>query len=233
MAKLFIGILYKQMTTTRSPKIYRLIKTGTYTKYAKGQIIQSTEGHKTMNFITQGFVKRYLISNTGNLGVEVIYGSGDFFPLTLMLDTIFKLDIYEGAAVYFYEAMTETVVYTLSADQIAQTAEEDPLLYKEILHETGRRLHTLLNSLENLALQSPYNRLSHQLIYFATTFGTETKNGVKVPIPLTAQDLADILSLNAKGVERCLEALKRKNLIKFNKNIIITDLDRLKAEAHS
>jgi CRP-like cAMP-binding protein len=217
----------------RSAKIHGLIKNGVRAKYSKGQIIQSTERQKTMNFITKGYVKRYLISNSGNLGVEVIYGPEDFFPLTLMLDTILKLDVYEGPEVYFYEAMTETVVYATNVDDLAKLAQHDPLLYKDLLRETGRRLQTTLNSLENLALESPDKRLAHQLIYFATVFGKEMKSGIKILVPLTPQDLTDILMVNAQNIEACLNKLQGKGLIKRNKHIIVTDIDKLKEEAHN
>jgi CRP-like cAMP-binding protein len=180
----------------RSPEIYKLIQSGKRSKYTKGQIVQSTEGQKTMNFVTKGFIKRYLISNTGNLGVEVIYGPGDFFPLTIMLETFFNLGIYEGPEVYFYEAMNETDVYTINVDILTDAVDNDPLLYRDLLHETGR-------------------------------------SGVKIPIPLTPQDLADILSLEIKEVSGCLKELKDRHFIKSDKYIIIPSLEKLQAEAHS
>jgi CRP-like cAMP-binding protein len=217
----------------RSPEIYKLIQSGKRSKYTKGQIVQSTEGQKTMNFVTKGFIKRYLISNTGNLGVEVIYGPGDFFPLTIMLETFFNLGIYEGPEVYFYEAMNETDVYTINVDILTDAVDNDPLLYRDLLHETGRRLHTTLNSLENISLKTTYSRVAHQLVYFAHIFGQPIKSGVKIPIPLTPQDLADILSLEIKEVSGCLKELKDRHFIKSDKYIIIPSLEKLQAEAHS
>jgi CRP-like cAMP-binding protein len=217
----------------RSQELYKLAQSGVRTTYSKGQIIQSTEGQSTMNFVTKGYIKRYLISNSGQLGVEVIYGPGDFFPLTIMLESFFKLGIYEGPEVYFYEAMNETTVYTIDVDILADAVAKDPGLYKDLLCETGRRLQTILSSLENIALRSTYNRLAHQLTFFAQYFGERTKSGVKIAVPFTSRDLADVMRLDYKDVEKCLTQLREKELIKFNKYIIITDLERLQEEAHS
>jgi CRP-like cAMP-binding protein len=218
----------------RSPEIYKLIqKTGKKATYTKGQIIQSTEGQKTMNFVTKGFVKRYLISNAGNLGVEVIYGVSDFFPVTLMLETFFKLGIYEGSEVYFYEAMNDITVYTVNVDDLAKAAEDDLLLYRDLLRETGRRLHTTLSNLENITMKPPESRVAHQLIHFAALFGEEVKSGIRITIPLTVQDIADILRLDKKDVSKSLKDLHEKHLIRYNKYIIIPDIDRLREEAHS
>jgi CRP-like cAMP-binding protein len=215
----------------RSQKIYNLLKTGNRSQYSKGQIIQSTESQRTMNFVTKGYVKRYLISSTGKLGIEVIYGPGDFFPLTLLLDKIFKLGVYEGPEVYFYEAMTETTVYGISVDEVANSAMQDPLFYKDLLRETGRRLQTTLSSLENLSLQSPYNRLAHQLVFFTNAFGQELKSGIKICVPLTPQDLADVLTINVQNIEKCLSQLEEQSIIKRNKYITITNIKKLREEA--
>jgi CRP-like cAMP-binding protein len=218
---------------SRSPEIYKLIQTGTKTTYSKGQIVQSTEGQKTMNFVTKGFIKRYLISNTGSLGVEIIYGPGDFFPLTIMLETFFELGVYEGPEVYFYEAMTATTVYTINVEVLAEAVKNNPMLYKDLLHETGRRLHTTLNSLENISLTSAYSRLAHQLVYFANLFGEQINSGIKIMIPLSSQDIADILTLDTKEVTKHLSEMREKNLIRVGKYIIISNLERLKEEAHN
>jgi CRP-like cAMP-binding protein len=229
-----IGTLRERMSAeTRSPEIYNLIRSGTRADYTKGQIIQSTEGQKTMNFVSKGFIKRYLISNTGSLGVEVIYGPADFFPVTLMLERFFGLGIYEGPEVYFYEAMTDTTVITINVDILEKEVKSNPLLYRDLLLETGRRLHTTLNSLENMAIKAPANRVAHQLIYFASIFGERTKTGTRIAIPLTAQDIADVLGIEVNSVKDSLEQLREKDLVKINKHIIITDIGRLREEAHS
>jgi CRP-like cAMP-binding protein len=218
----------------RSPEIYKLVQTtGKKATYSKGQIIQSTEGQKTMNFVTKGFVKRYLISNSGNLGVEVIYGISDFFPVTLMLETFFKLGIYEGPEVYFYEAMNDTTVYTIDVEDLAEATKNDPLLYRDLLRETGRRLHTTLSNLENITIKPAESRVAHQLIHFADLFGEKNKTGIRIPIPLTAQDIADILRLDKKDVSKSLKDLHERHLIRLNKYIIIPDMARLREEAHS
>jgi CRP-like cAMP-binding protein len=218
--------------TQRSPELHKLLMTGKRSKRAKGQIIQSTEGQRTINLVESGFIKRYLISNTGSLGVEVIYGKGDIFPLTLMFKTLFNQDIYEGPEVYFYEAMCETKIFTIDISTLQEAVEKNPLLYRDLLTESGRRLHSTLNGLENLALKSSYRRVAHQLVYFGSQFGEQKLSGTKILIPFTHQDLADVLSLTRETVSTCIAKLRDKNLIKTGKYIVIPDIEKLKDEAH-
>jgi CRP-like cAMP-binding protein len=206
---------------------------GKLSKYSKGQIIQSTEGQRTINLVTRGFAKRYLISSTGSLRVEVIYGKDDIFPLTLMFKTFFAQDIYEGPEVYFYEAMGDTSVYAIDIQLLEQAVQNNPWLYRDLLSESGRRLQSTLSGLENLTLKSPYNRLAHHLAYLGNQFGEKLKSGSsRITIPLTFEDLADMLNLDTKTVSNCLAKLKDKNFVKVGKHIIITDLDKIKEEAH-
>jgi CRP/FNR family transcriptional regulator len=216
-----------------SKELHELLLTGRRSKRSKGQIIQSTEGQRTINLVSSGFIKRYLISNTGNLGVEVIYGEGDIFPLTLMFKTLFDQDIYEGPEVYYYEAMSETQIYSIDISTLAENVEKNPLLYRDLLSESGKRLHSTLNGLENLALRTSHKRVAHQLVYFANQFGEKRASGIKINIPLTHQDLADILSLTRETVSTCIAKLREEKLIKTGKNIIVPNIEKLKEEAHS
>jgi hypothetical protein len=65
-------------------------------KLSKGQIIQSTDDRRVFNYLVTGYVKRYLITNDGSLGVQVIYGPGDVFPITLAFSVLFDQTINES-----------------------------------------------------------------------------------------------------------------------------------------
>src|SRR5512132_4366066 len=80
----------------------------------KGQIIQSTDDRRVFNLLTQGYVKRYLIGNDGSLGVQVIYGPGDVFPITLAFSILFNQEVSESPETYYYETMTEAELYTIN-----------------------------------------------------------------------------------------------------------------------
>jgi CRP-like cAMP-binding protein len=98
---------------------------------------------------------------------------------------------------------------------------------------SGKRLHSTLHGLENLTLKSSYFRVAHELLYMAQRFGEQTEKGVKILIPLTHQDLADILSLTRETVSTCMVQLREKGLITTNRNIVVKDLGKLEKEAYS
>lgn len=217
----------------KTNELHDLIHGGKKYKRNKGQVIQSTAEQKTINLIKEGYVKRYLISNAGTLGVEVIYGPRDVFPLTLMYKRLFNQDIYEGPEVYYYEAMCDTTIYTLDIEVLAQSVKDNPLIYRELLSESAKRLHSTLQGLENMTLRSSYKRVAHQLYYFAHRFGERKLGGTRINIPLTHQDIADTLSLTRETVSTCMVQLRKKKLIITGRYIIVPNLQKLQEEGYS
>ena len=216
-----------------SDDIKTLMQQGRKYKLPKGQIIQSTDDRRVFNLIESGYVKRYLIANDGSLGVQVLYGPGDVFPVTLAFSIIFEQTINESPETYYYEAITPIEVYTIDELVLKKAVEQNPHLYKDLLGVAGKRLHSTLHGLENITLSNSYRRVAHELLYLADQFGEKTTGGIKIPVPLTHQDLADILSLTRETVSTCMVQLRKKKLITTNKTIVIRDEAKLKAEAYS
>jgi len=214
---------------TSTPYLQALLEAGQFYRRHKGQTIDLYQAKGTVSLIRDGYIKRYLISKEGTLGTQSIYGPGYFFPLTAAFVALLDQHIYHGDETYFYEAVTDVQIYSVKGDVLAAAAEANPLIYKEVLHEAGRRLQSNIQHLENISLKSAYYRLAHQLVFLATQFGQPTARGHELILPLTHQDLADDLNLNRETVSRAFGKLRQHNLIQFDSHIIIPDLEKLKA----
>jgi CRP-like cAMP-binding protein len=201
-------------------------------KIPKGQIIQSTDDRRVFNYLKSGYVKRYLISNDGTYGVQVIYGPGDIFPITLAFSAVFEREINESPETYYYEAMTDVDLYTVDEAVLKESVEKTPRLYKDLFAICGVRLHSTLHGLENLTLSNSYHRVAHEILYLAKKFGEKTPDGTKIQVQLTHQDLADVLSLTRETVSTAMVQLRKNKFITTNKNIIVPDMEKLEEEAH-
>jgi CRP-like cAMP-binding protein len=202
-------------------------------KLPKGHILQSTEDARYFNLLVSGYTKRYLINNDGSMRTQVVYGPGDFFPITLSFSLLFDQGISESPEVYYYETMTNAVIYRLGALQAKDEITNDLQLYKDLLAVSGKRLHSTLHGLENLTLANSYHRVAHELSYMAERFGKTEGEAIKIGIPLTHQDIADILSLTRETVSTNMIQLRKKGLIKTGRGgIIVPNLEKLKAEAY-
>lgn len=215
-----------------SPEMTDMLLKGRQYKIPKGQIIQSTDDRRVFNYLMNGYVKRYLISNDGTYGVQVIYGPGDIFPITLAFSAVFNREINESPETYYYEAMTDVELYTVDESVLKSSVEENAILYKDLFAICGARLHSTLHGLENLTLSNSYHRVAHEIFYLAKKFGEKTPEGTKILVQLTHQDLADILSLTRETVSTAMVQLRKNKLITTNKNIVVPDMAKLENEAH-
>lgn len=213
------------------PGLSAALLKGRQYKIPKGQIVQSTDDRRVFNLVDKGYLKRYLISNEGTYGVQVIYGPGDIFPITLAFSALFGREINEGPETYYYEAMTELELYTLDEIDVVEAIKKDPILYKDLFAICGNRLHSTLQGLENLTLKTSYQRVAHELLYMAKKFGEKKANGTVILVPLTHQDIADMLSLTRETVSTAMVQLRKKKLITTGKSICVPNLEKLADEA--
>lgn len=208
-----------------------LKKRGRLYKLPKRQILQSTEDRQVINLLVSGYVKRYLISNDGAKGIQVLYGPGDVFPITVAYKVLLDQAIYEGPEIYFYESMTDIEIYTLNDTVLIEAVNQQPMLYRDLMREAGNRLNSTLQGLENLTLRSSYKRIAHELLYLAERFGNKQLKGVRIDPTFTHQDLAEILSITRETVTSGMKRLREKGLIETDKTIVVPDLKKLEEEA--
>ncbi|HSX45040.1 MAG TPA: Crp/Fnr family transcriptional regulator [Candidatus Saccharimonadales bacterium] len=199
----------------------------------KKEIIQSTETSSKLCYIKGGYVKKYMITNEGNVRIQIIYGPGDVFPLSIAFKVLFDQDLYVGPEVYYYETMTHCEMVTLDKDKLTENTRDDVYLYRDLLSEAGRRLYFNIQRLENSSLPSSYQRVAHQITFYAEVFGQTNSRGVKIKLPMTQQDLADVLSTTRETVSLSISELRKKGLIKTERYWLIPDLGKLKEESFS
>ena len=75
--------------------------------------------------------------------------------------------------------------------------------------------------------------VAHQLLYFAKTYGDNSLFGLEITLPLTQQDIADILSLTRETVSQSISTLRKKGLVNTDGHITIMDMDALEVIAFS
>ena len=201
--------------------------------YEKGDIILSTDEKHSVHFVKEGFVKRYMISSDGSKGVQAIYGKGELFPLTAVFNKLLQENIYRGPEVYYYEAMCPVTVHTIEDDALIRAAKSNPMIYKYLLNQAGLRLSSNIQKLENIAIKNSVKRVAHQLLYFAKTYGDNSLFGLEITLPLTQQDIADILSLTRETVSQSISTLRKKGLVNTDGHITIMDMDALEVIAFS
>jgi CRP-like cAMP-binding protein len=221
--------------TLKTNALHRLMITeGKSYTYKKGQLIHSTDGRLELSLIKSGFVLRYQISNNGSINIQSIYGKNDFYPLSLAFKLLFNRTLYGGPETIFYEALSETEIYSLGNDLFVKAVKDEPVLYQELLIEAGKRLSANIQKIENIAMANSEKRVAHQLLYYAIRFGKIKTNGsTQLDLPLTHAVLASSLSLTRETVSQCIGSLRKRGLIKARRqSFLIPNLQKLEAFAY-
>lgn len=186
-----------------------------------------------IRLVKDGYIKRYIIRNDGSIAIQSIYGPDDAFSLTLAHLILVDQEIYQGPETVYYEAMSAVVIYSAEGEALKDYAQQNPMVYKDLFKETGPRFHSNIQMLENLAMKSSYNRVAHQLLYYAKYCGKQQRSGTKICLPLTHQDLASILSLTRETVTNSIIKLREAGLIKGGRSLVVVDLAALQEAAYN
>lgn len=216
----------------KSNNLHRMFAKGIKRTYHKGQTLQTSVDEPGLIMVIEGFVKCYFILNDGSIGVQAIYGPGTIFPMMVALKLLFGEAVVQSHMIYYYSAMNDVVTYNVSQNDFLSCFKNDSELYKDLLEETSFRFVSNVQRIENRSIESAYCRLAHQLYYFAEKYGKNTQAGTVILIPLTQQDLADILALARETITKCMARLRSHDIITHDKAITIPDLDKLKAIAY-
>lgn len=209
------------------PEIAKLFEGQQDQVFAKGKIVISSGIAGGLFYVKSGFVKRFSINRFGDNSIQSLYGPGYFFPLTPIFIAFYDLHVSQNVTGYVYKAMTNSVLMRINIDQLAQRVNENPEIYRWLFFESGRRLEANIQQLENIALRDAYRRVAHQLVFLARSFGTIDTDGISLIIPVTQQDLSDMLSLSRETVSRQFSRLIRKGLLVRKTKFIIPDLSKL------
>ena len=217
----------------RSPALRALLSSGTLVKVPKGDSLPSSDSRQQVALIKSGFVKRFLITEDGSLGIQIIYGRGDFFPLTLLYKLLLDQDIYTGPEVYHYKAMTDCQLYTMRPEEFVKKVQENPRIYRDLFSEAGQHLASCIHRLENMTMPNAEKRVAHILLFYGQKYGHDETNGVKLTLNMTQQDIADILSVTRETVSAAMRELKQAKLITGSREIVIHDIQKLQDHAYS
>ena len=212
----------------------KLMLTGRHYQVSKRQVIQSSDHRPVVTTVKSGYIKRYQILNDGSIGIQIIYGPGSVFPLTLVFKTLFNQHIYHGQEVFYYEAMIDSEIYSIDYMTLADEVRRNPQIYANLLEESGKHLDSCVQRLENATLRSAYNQLAHQLAYFAQKFGKPHIDGIIIDVPLTHQDLASVLNVTRETVSMAMTQLKKNGFIKSIKGkVVVANPKKLLDESYS
>ncbi len=182
-------------------------------KFSKDSImVYQGEVPRSLYAIRTGFVKVYDLSSDGNEQLVGLAGKFDFIPSELL----FSRDI---AAQFFYAAFTPVEVYVVDKVELDQRIRANPEALYSIVQTVSAKYHGLRHHLT--AVQKPRAREKIvYVLYFLALYFVDGKqqNLQKVAIPLTQQDIANLVGITRETAAHELIHLRNEGFISYNKS---------------
>ena len=126
------------------------------------------------------------------------------------------------------EALSNTLLLTVSKHAIVAEIERDPRFSMKMLAGISRRLHGLVHDIESGALHSGVQRVIGYLMRETEVQDCATGEVFTVSLPVTKATLASRLSLTPEYFSKVLRELEDQKLIEIDKrDIRIIDAKRL------
>ncbi len=165
--------------------------------------------------------------------VKIIKYSAD--GLENILEVILPGEMFGGAGILFpvhpatAVAMAETTTLSLEREGYLQLARQFPDIALRIIAILGERLRAAMK-MRALSTDRVDVRVAHILLKLCDKVGERTLEGVKINLPLSRQDLADMTGTTIETAIRIMSKFRKEGLVFTEPGgyIVVTDCDRMR-----
>ncbi len=177
----------------------------------KRTILFQGEIPRSAMVLQSGLVKVYGITTSGDQRTITLLSAGDIFPVECLFDR-------SRVSLYYYEALTDSSILSLSKDDFVNALQKDAVLKDQVFqsymaHYTSATMH--IYALEHSHAQE---KLVYILQYLVARFGEKQADGLtKIVLRLSHQDIAEMVGLTRETTAVELHRLKDKGLIDYQR----------------
>ncbi len=195
----------------------RLYSLCTTVRFPKGEYIflECDQPHNLYTVVS-GEVKLLKQTEDGReMIVEIAY-PGEIFGE----EAIFDGQPYPLTA----QALSDVELLSVSRSDFFAFLRDNPDLALEIITELGARLRTAQNTIRALAMERVEWRIARVLLMLSRKVGKKEADGLRIDLPLTRQDIADMAGTTVETTIRVLSNFKKMGLVETEKaKIVIKD----------
>lgn len=165
-------------------------------------------------FVIRGRVKMIKHSGSGRETILATFGPGQVVGEVGVLIG----DAYPATA----QVMEPAVTVRLHRDEYVALVQAHPDLAWALVVELGRRLQHAHETIRSMAVEKVERRVARVLLRMASTTGERLEDGaVRITVPLSRQDIADMAGTVIETAIRTLSKFQRQGLLETREGHII------------
>ena len=176
-------------------------------------------------FVTEGQVKMIKHSESGRETILATFGPGQIVGEVGVLVG----EVYPATA----QALEPSSTLHLRRDDYVELVRQYPDLAWALIQELGRRLQGAHETIRSLAVEKVERRVARVVLRMANTAGERLDDGtVRISVPLSRQDIADMAGTVIETAIRALSKFQKQGLIETRDgHIVLLEAHRLVAIA--
>lgn len=174
---------------------------------AKHTIIQTPDtAENKLYFVKEGAVRIYDMDEEGRtftvslLGPYSTYGAIRSFSL--------------GTENVYVETIADVYLCSMTEEQFHELLQSHPDIAVHAMEMLSKRLQERERLLQMIATGSVKQQITHLLVSMADTYGKKEKVFVDIPIPLSHQEIANMLGVTRESVSTNMRRLKSEGMIR-------------------
>ncbi|MFN8248086.1 MAG: response regulator [Ferruginibacter sp.] len=180
--------------------------------YRKRQTIYLEGNHPyKLFYVKQGKVKTYISNDDGKVLTTGLYGDGDFFGYTALLEGT----TYKETA----EAIEDSVIIDIPTEDFRDLLYHDANATKKIIQLLSKNIVEKEQQLLNIAYNSLRKRVATALVALVKKYGNN--DGSVFSISFSREDLANIAGTATESLIRTLSDFKNEKLVDIQGSKII------------
>jgi len=208
----------------------RLGHTSVPLRVGRGELISLQDGRgRGVHVLSRGRMKILRFSDEGRVILLDLVEPGDVFGELAFLSR-------DGGAAHvevgpgYAEALEEATVYSIPCATFERLLGAHPGLALGIASLLGERCNKLERRLEAHVFHKVPTRLVNQLLELAERYGVSHDGGTLLSIPLSQQDLGNLIGASREIVSLTLSDLKKRGLVGSEGRRLVVHEDRLREE---
>lgn len=149
----------------------------------------------------------YSFSRSGEELTLIIFKPGDIFPVSWAINT--------APSGYFVEAMTPADLWRVSREEFLEYVRSRPEILFELTRRMLERFLGLMRRMEHLVFGNAQSKVASILLICAERFGRRVGKAEVIDVPLTHNDIANLVGLTRETVSIEMKKLEKKRFIDY------------------